>query len=176
MIENWFAVPIHYSFADEEIKQKILDEYRAKEPEIILKLSDRTWDDNIKTTFDAVPNLIEMYNFNTLENFILESVKELTERNVCILQSWVNYSVKWNYQSCHRHENSGISGTYYIQTNEEDGRLRFHSPIPFFEKHCNITNFTPQNGKLVLFPSWLQHSVEPNVTENTRISISFNIN
>ena len=31
----------------------------------------------------------------------------------------------------------------------------------------------PEKGKLVLFPSWLEHYVEPNLTNENRISLSF---
>ena len=31
------------------------------------------------------------------------------------------------------------------------------------------------NGTLLLFPAWLPHSVDPNRSDRTRISISFNV-
>ena len=34
---------------------------------------------------------------------------------------------------------------------------------------------SPVENQLLLFPSWLSHRVEPNLTEGERISISFNL-
>ena len=30
-------------------------------------------------------------------------------------------------------------------------------------------------GLLIVFPSWLQHAVQPNMSEETRVSIAFNM-
>ena len=40
--------------------------------------------------------------------------------------------------------------------------------------------FTPIEGRIILFPAWLQHEVEPNLAElegpaGDRISVSFNV-
>ena len=33
---------------------------------------------------------------------------------------------------------------------------------------------TPEEGKLMIWPSWLLHYVKPNLSDDTRISIAFN--
>ena len=35
--------------------------------------------------------------------------------------------------------------------------------------------FTPVPNTLIMFPAWLEHDVEPNQSQEERISISFNI-
>jgi uncharacterized protein (TIGR02466 family) len=42
----------------------------------------------------------------------------------------------------------------------------------------NLTNgqYLPEGGKMILFPSWLEHSVLKNRSSEPRISIAFNIN
>ena len=35
--------------------------------------------------------------------------------------------------------------------------------------------FIPCDGELILFPSWLMHNTCPNVTDEERISVAFNI-
>ena len=42
--------------------------------------------------------------------------------------------------------------------------------------NSNMVSFQPKEGMLVLFPSYLQHSVNVNKTDEERIVISFNIN
>ena len=39
----------------------------------------------------------------------------------------------------------------------------------------SIYTVNPLNGQLIIFPSYLEHYVEPNLTQETRISISGNI-
>ena len=55
------------------------------------------------------------------------------------------------------------------------------NPCPMFTtfmlEHLN-NNFVikPKVGKLLLFPSWLEHGVHINHTDHERMSVSFNIN
>ena len=39
----------------------------------------------------------------------------------------------------------------------------------------NVVKFQPREGMMIIFPSWLLHYVEPNLCEDDRIAISFNI-
>lgn len=39
----------------------------------------------------------------------------------------------------------------------------------------NVAKFKPEEGMMVIFPSWLLHYVEPNLCKEDRIAISFNI-
>tara|TARA_Y100000361_G_C11156350_1_gene344379 strand:- start:932 stop:1591 length:660 start_codon:yes stop_codon:yes gene_type:complete len=39
----------------------------------------------------------------------------------------------------------------------------------------NVAKFKPEEGLMVIFPSWLLHYVEPNLCDEDRIAISFNI-
>ena len=36
------------------------------------------------------------------------------------------------------------------------------------------TSFEPKAGRLIMFPAWLTHCVDPNNSKDIRISISFN--
>ena len=42
--------------------------------------------------------------------------------------------------------------------------------------NANIFYIEPQEGLLVLFPSYLHHSVDQNSSEDERIVLSFNVN
>ena len=39
----------------------------------------------------------------------------------------------------------------------------------------NVAKFKPEEGLMIIFPSWLLHYVEPNLSSEERIAISFNI-
>ncbi len=44
------------------------------------------------------------------------------------------------------------------------------------QRHWDRVSYTPVAGRLILFPSWLEHDVEANMSDHERISISFNMN
>lgn len=95
----------------------------------------------------------------------------------------------------HIHPGCLWSGVYYVQTPENGGNIEFIDPRtqnlvnpPRFQankkrpRSCwSKVNFTPKAGKLLIFPSWLYHSVAPNLSTEKgaageRVIISFNLN
>ena len=111
------------------------------------------------------------------------------ELNFYITQSWLNMIEPGGNILKHYHENSIISGVFYISTVEED-KILFHDPnynrvkcmIKIQPKEPTLVNgaylqaIEIDNGILLLFPSWLEHDVPPNPMATTnRISISFNV-
>jgi len=95
----------------------------------------------------------------------------------------------------HIHPGCLWSGVYYVQTPENSGNIEFIDPRtenlvsqPRYQpnkkrpKSCwSKVNFTPKAGKLIIFPSWLYHSVAPNLSTKKgsageRIIISYNLN
>ena len=98
-----------------------------------------------------------------------------------ITQSWINFNEKGQYHHAHRHANSIISGVYYINTVDNDKIHFYKEPLPLFEFDNIVTDYNalswwlPVNdGDLILFPSTLKHEVTQNVSQTTRVSISFN--
>ena len=97
--------------------------------------------------------------------------------NYKIQNCWINFFEPGLRHSTHVHGNSTISGVYYYKTNGNDGDLVIFNP-----NHNNVLNswespeirIKPENGKLVLFPSYLYHEIETNTTQDTRISVAFN--
>ena len=86
----------------------------------------------------------------------------------------------------HQHGNSTISGAYYVRAPVNSGDIVFYDPRPApVYSHPNTTNpnflnaqvngVSPKEGALVLFPSFLDHSVNENISSSERIVISFNI-
>jgi uncharacterized protein (TIGR02466 family) len=188
-IELFFPTPVYYEFADLNTHNKIKSEYKKAEVDIVKMLKADCWGDNVKATCPTVKDLIKTYKLNNLEKFIEANVNYFlkalytTKKKYRIVSSWANYYDKHQYQNVHIHPESKLSGVYYIQSNGNDGNLRFHPSGHAFryddEGNTNITHNTmahqPQEGKLILFPSFAPHSVQPNMTDDVRISISFNI-
>jgi uncharacterized protein (TIGR02466 family) len=103
-------------------------------------------------------------------------------------QSWVSYKHPGQHHATHSHPNSLISGVFYFG---EDGSnfpaIKFHKLIGGMNisylqpkmkqsiqdsKNTFSINFTP--GLLILFPSYLYHSVPVNKTDKVRCSLAFN--
>lgn len=94
----------------------------------------------------------------------------------------------------HVHPGCHWSGVYYVQAPENSGNIEFTEPrtvhlmnqpkfLPNVKrpKDCwTKVNFTPKVGKMIIFPSWLYHSVRTNLSgekgkKGHRIIVSFNI-
>lgn len=103
--------------------------------------------------------------------------------------SWVVKHHAGDFGLSHMHENSLISGVYYINTNENTGQIVFDklpnhnnlfSPVVAIEfDNFNIFNsskwgYQPKNGQIFLFPSSTFHSIEKNNSNEIRYSLAFN--
>lgn len=107
---------------------------------------------------------------------------------------WANVNPKYGYNRNHTHPNTLWSGVYYVQVPENAGRIYFSDPRaqsqvltahfnPETERKSEVWSevyFDPIPGRLILFPSWLLHEVQPNMSnlagqEGDRISLSFNL-
>ena len=87
----------------------------------------------------------------------------------------------------HTHPNSYLSGVYYLKVPPKCGNLVFLEPKPQAEvlsppknDHMVISlahsvSWEPKENSLIFFPSWLQHEVEKNNSEEDRVILSFNI-
>ena len=90
-----------------------------------------------------------------------------------------------DFQGLHVHPGANISGVYYVAApaaaleRGESGKISFYDPRP--RANMNQLAFqatrhreAPVPGDMILFPSWLEHSVSPFQGEGERICIAFN--
>ncbi|MEX2124609.1 MAG: 2OG-Fe(II) oxygenase family protein [Woeseia sp.] len=103
-----------------------------------------------------------------------------------ITACWANVNAKGTAHAIHSHPNNFLSGIYYVQTHPGADSVNFHDPRPQTGIiRPPVTELTSQNtdqvvvtvsdGTLLMFPSWLAHSVAPNKSDKLRISTSFNM-
>lgn len=101
-----------------------------------------------------------------------------------IRHMWANQFYNNGFNHPHHHMPSAVSGCFYVHARSEMGNLRFQNPneliltsmpvprnkiVPgAFDHEVNV-----EDGKLVLFPSWLWHRTTPNTTDETRLIIAF---
>ena len=108
------------------------------------------------------------------------------KKQLDLVNWWVHINKKYDYGMSHIHPEGIISGIYYVKVPSNSGNIVFERPDNqelFFEgDELNQYNFkyfnhVPSEGMLILFPSWLKHKVQQNITEDAddeRISIAFN--
>ena len=75
---------------------------------------------------------------------------------------------------------------YYVRFPENSGNIKFFDPkeqknirYPKIKNYTDmsaaITEITPKEGDLLIFPAYLYHAVGENLSEDDRIIISFNV-
>ncbi|WP_332777221.1 2OG-Fe(II) oxygenase family protein [Polaromonas sp.] len=99
---------------------------------------------------------------------------------------WATVLARGASHKLHSHPNNFLSGVYYVRTCEGADTINFHDPrLQASVIRPPVTELTAENtdqvvvrvrdGTLLLFPSYLEHSVDANKSDNERISISFNL-
>lgn len=190
-VEHWFPTPVYYSFAREEsfdAMQKELLEVDSKAE--YAKASDgyswHTLTHSITTPIFKA-NIIKDNNLvvteKEIEWHLRQYLPDLTDKvDFDIRTSWLTRNTKHEFAFKHKHTpiDCDIAGCYYIQTNGQDGNITFWNSNELSNDFCFFLNnqkvsYSPQVGKILLFPSWLVHEVTENLTDNLRISLAFNI-
>ena len=95
-----------------------------------------------------------------------------------LTSSWVNRHKPGDGGAAHSHCNAMYSGVMYFQTPRDSGDIVFINPAQRSESHrIRIQNrqISVDPTVCLIFPSWLEHYVTPNQTDEDRVSISFNI-
>ena len=102
---------------------------------------------------------------------------------MCRFQSWLNKNRKGESHHEHVHPNSIISGVWYPVIHDKLPPIQFRNraqrDVELSTERYNTFNsatfMLPLNpGELILFPSNLTHSVQPNLGDEERMSLSFN--
>ncbi len=116
---------------------------------------------------------------------VLEFLK-IGRREFAITGCWANVAARGGWHRMHAHPNNFLSGVYYVQVQEGADAMNFHDPRPqagvIRPPVTELTAFNTDQvvvkvavGTLLVFPAWLPHSVDPNVSAAERISVSFNV-
>jgi len=100
---------------------------------------------------------------------------------------WINVNRRYHSNAVHIHDNSFISGAFYLEAKPGQGDIHFYKSYSqdyaiasaatiaqYTQLNSSAISFTPETGKLIMFPGWLPHGVNQNETDSDRISISFN--
>ena len=142
-------------------------------------------------------NSLDLINYEVakLADTIKENVEKVAEcwklKNdktyVSIDNLWININPKCGFNRPHVHPGATFSGVYYVKCETNGSGIVFQHPATNFQYHINpdtlieynefvsaTARYTPNEGDLYIFPAYLVHYVEPNRSNDDRISIAFN--
>ena len=194
-----FPTPIYIAQRETEFDNTVLSATEQKEIEEIIE-------NGMMETNDTHPELRTMsknkYIFNDgklkdikefcedhIDNYVKEVMNPRDDLEFYITQSWLNYTKLGGSHGMHTHQNSMISGVFYLSSSKGNG-LSFFDPNMRIKRilkiESSLENPSQWSGevitagldtnKLVLFPSWLGHAVDPNPEQTTtRLSLAFNV-
>ena len=146
---------------------------------------------NIKG-WHSTTNMHERPEFKRLVNALYEAQKKIyieehLESEPVLGNMWANVNPPGGMNRAHQHPNSLWSGVYYIKAEEKSGQLKIDDPraaasmVRPKQKSDKVpsrlwreTHYEPIAGRCIMFPSWLTHCVDPNESNDIRISVSFN--
>lgn len=111
------------------------------------------------------------------------------------VQAWPNVNRFGDYHNLHNHPHSWLSGTYYVQVPSGERKVRKGradlnpGAISFFDPRAQANmlavkgdgqveaehRIMPEPGMILIWPAFVHHLVHPNLFEDARLSVSFNI-
>jgi uncharacterized protein (TIGR02466 family) len=187
---DWFPTPIwHFAIEDPALNLNLLQEVQFEQQR---DRQGEKWSNvlgwhsaNNLHLRDSFADFTQIIHTNTQE--VATFLRwDLQQFSLEITTCWAIVNGKMASNSVHNHPNSILSGVYYLQAPENCGGIYFSDPRPASQmlippvEEFNLWTFPkisykPHVGTMLLFPSWLLHGVEMNMSEELRISLSFNI-
>ena len=136
-------------------------------------------------------HVLDSHDFlkRTITNYVRhfkDDILGYTTTRFSITTSWVTKTPPGGWSELHNHKNSWYSGVLYMDDIPDCGDLYFFNnerdiiPNDAPTERGDILNaetfvFSPKKSNLVLFPSYLNHRVSKNKSNQDRYSLAFNI-
>lgn len=140
-----------------------------------------------KSTLFTDPLLADLVSFiqQSAENFATEHHWDTKNFKPVIDALFANINPKFSNHPDHMHPYSHMSGVFYIKSEIGSPPLSLKDPraarwvMPPAADTTRLENtfnalVKAEAGKLLLFPSWLEHGVPQNKFDHERMSMSFN--
>ncbi len=145
-----------------------------------------------------IRNLENLQNTKKLMNQITKAVNSIhnisRKGDLQLTNFWINISGKGSSNTPHTHSGLTYSGVFFIKVPKEmkGGRFLFYRNFNeadlisteymghFREDYklqgydYPINTIAPKENMLIVFPAWVPHAVEINLSDDERISLSFN--
>ena len=188
----FFSTPVwtnkidNYKNVNEDIYKYILT-LQKTDPNGIYKSNISGWHSKDFDLSQKIPKIFIQSIMNNIQIALNDMEWDLEKQEVKVSNMWAIINQEGAFNQKHQHGNCDLSAAYYVSAHEGCGDIVFYDPRPApvfshpIAKKPNILNATinsvsPQEGMLVLFPSYLEHSVKTNLSNKQRVVISFNLN
>ena len=179
------------------VKFRVPDELMNFVPSLKEKLTENP-KNNSSHTMSLSSYVLDAAKFRSLKDWLTIRTTEFMrlvltiDSDAVLTQSWVNKNAPDQYTHQHPHQNSIVSGVLYMDVPDGNSLIVFHKPddgghghfvlLPkYYDSEGRDCTYSSRSyklpisaGELVLFPSWLIHSVPVNKTSNDRWSLAFN--
>ena len=187
----FFSTPIWVSKIDNHENLNVdmlnyISDLQKKDPQGIIKSNFNGWHSkNFNLKEDMPAKFISSISKNI--NTALDGMGwDLSSQFIKITNMWSIINEEGAFNQKHHHSNSDISAAYYVSAHDGCGDIVFYDPrharvykSPIAKSpntlNATINSVKPMPCLLVLFPSYLEHSVNPNLSNKKRVVISFNI-
>ena len=181
----WISQIENYENINEELKNFIYNQ-KKNNPKGTLKSNIKGWhSEQFNLQNESLKNFLEALRPN-IEKSIIDMGWDTKNQITKITSMWSIINKKESFNEKHHHGNSALSAAYYVNANQDSGDIVFYDPRHAFifshpeasqinDLNAQVKSITPKSGTLILFPSYLEHSVKPSTSEEDRIVISFNI-
>jgi len=177
-----FTIPFYEFMCDEHLITEILD--IAKSSEYTPNASNKTSQYRLRYK----PLILWI-------NQCLDEVKndlhdESSKFELKVTDCWLNKSSYTEKHHTHSHANSLYSGVLYLTTHDKKSTTKFLFPNPFHNleftnlftmgapiitsKKTLVSEITPVAGKMIIFPSHIQHETTTHITRDSRYTVAFN--
>jgi len=181
----WTLQLDNYKNVNEQMYDYIKSE-QSKDQAGINKSNIKGWHSKDFNLNEDEPQKFISFILPAIEQVMIDMNWEKQKQTAKINNMWAIINTGGAANLRHQHGNSTISGAYYVRAPKNSGDIVFYDPRPApVYSHPNVTKpnllnaqvngVSPKEGALVLFPSFLDHSVNENLSHDERIVISFNI-
>ncbi|NNF70905.1 MAG: hypothetical protein HKN02_01775 [Rhodobacteraceae bacterium] len=132
--------------------------------------------------FEALTKVLDAH----VATFAQELAFDLGDKALRLEDIWINILPEGGIHTAHIHPHSVISGTTYVAMPKGTSAIKFEDPrlammmaAPPRRKNAReglkpFVYVQPEVGDVLLWESWLRHEVPMNMSEEERISVSFN--
>lgn len=179
MIHSLYSIPVFQTEVDIPIDLSVIDKMEYMQ--------------NDRNFFSENFYVLNSLNFINLKNQIQEKINYYKEeicgikkQNFYITNSWIAKTPKNGSHLLHNHPNSILSGVVYLKT-PDNSIINFCKDIEIFKDFKFHFDYEKQTSfytidysipvksrDIVIFPSWLEHYVPENLSEDERIILGFN--
>ena len=181
----WTLQLDNYQSINEQM-YKFIKITQSKDQQGISKSNIKGWHSKDFNMQENEPKDFIKFILPAIEQVITDMNWEKQKQSINIINMWAIINTGGSANLRHQHSNSTISSAYYVRAPKNSGDIVFYDPRPApvytYPKAVNpnllnaqVNGISPKEGALVLFPSYLDHSVNENLSNEERIVISFNI-